>query len=74
MSIYKKGVSLLHRTAQPFILASFLTWGSSRELVVQGLPLAAKILISLEIGVRRRRQTFYIIFLSPNSELITPYY
>ncbi len=30
----KKWVSTLYRTAQPFILAAFLPWGGSQELVV----------------------------------------
>ena len=34
MNERKKWVSTLYRTAQPFILAAFLPWGGSQELVV----------------------------------------
>ena len=30
----KEGASYLYRTAQPLILATFLSWGGSQELVV----------------------------------------
>lgn len=40
----KKWVSYLYRTAQPFTLAFFRTWGIQQELVVQDLP-ATKVLL-----------------------------
>jgi len=39
----KKWVSYLYRTAQPFTLAMFPSWGIQQELVVQDLP-ATKVL------------------------------
>jgi len=45
--IQKKWVSYLYRTAQPFTLAFFRTWGIQQELVVQDLPTAKVLLFSV---------------------------